>query len=73
MSLLTTIGDVPLYSTIDEAIRWAVARGLGSYHTHEFEGQTGYMGGTNHEQATNPSAPTTTTTNTSSSSSGGGY
>tara|TARA_R110000796_G_scaffold12830_1_gene41936 strand:+ start:257 stop:484 length:228 start_codon:yes stop_codon:yes gene_type:complete len=75
MSLLTTIGDVPLYSTIDEAIRWAVARGLGSYHTHEFEGQTGYMGGKDHAQATNPSTPTTTTTttNTSSSSSGGGY
>ena len=73
MSLLTTIGDVPLYSTIEEAMKWAVLRGLGGYHTHEFEGQTGYMGGTNHEQATNPSAPTTTTTTTTSSSGGGGY
>jgi len=74
MSLLTTIGGVPLYSTIEEAMKWAVVRGLGGYHTHEFEGQTGYMGGKDHAQATNPSAPTTTTTtNTSSSSSGGGY
>ena len=76
MSLLTTIGGVPLYSTIEEAMKWAVLRGLGGYHTHEFEAQTGYMGGKDHAQATNPSAPTTTTTtttNTSSSSSGGGY
>ena len=75
MSLLTTIGGVPLYSTIEEAMKWAVVRGLGGYHTHEFKGQTGYMGGKDHAQATNPSAPTTTTTttNTSSSSSGGGY
>jgi hypothetical protein len=76
MSLLTTIGGVPLYSTIKEAIQWAVARGLGTYHTHEFEGQIGYMGGKDHAQATNPSAPTTTTTTTTtttSSSGGGGY
>ena len=73
MSLLTTIGGVPLYDTIEEAMRWGVLRGLGSYHVHDFEGQTGYMGGKDHAQATNPSAPTTTTTNTSSSSSGGGY
>jgi len=74
MSLLTTIGGVPLYDTIEEAMRWGVLRGLGSYHVHDFEGQTGYMGGKDHAQATNPSAPTinTTPTNTSSSS-GGGY
>jgi len=74
MSLLTTIGGVPLYSTIEEAMKWAIVRGLGGYHTHEFESQTGYMGGKDHAQATNPSASTsnTTSTSTSSSSSGGG-
>jgi len=78
MSLLTTIGGVPLYSTIEEAMKWAVLRGLGGYHTHEFEAQTGYMGGKDHAQATNPSAPTTTVRSSrtsssgSSSSSGGG-
>jgi len=72
MSLLTTIGGVPLYSTIEEAMKWAVLRGLGGYHTHEFQNQTGYMGGKDHAQATNPSAPTSNTSPTSTTSSSGG-
>ena len=55
MSLLTTINGIPLYSTIEEAMRWAVTNDLRSYHTHEFQGQIGYMGGADHAQATNPS------------------
>ena len=63
MSLITNIAGVPLYSTIQEALDWAVANGLSGYHTHNWQGQQGYMGGTNHLQATgmptNSNAPST--------------
>tara|TARA_Y100001937_G_scaffold1618_1_gene2109 strand:+ start:664 stop:870 length:207 start_codon:yes stop_codon:yes gene_type:complete len=52
MSLLTNINGVPLYSTIQEALNWAASKGLSGYHTHQYQGQTGYMGGINHNQAT---------------------
>tara|TARA_R100001443_G_scaffold70644_1_gene78963 strand:- start:356 stop:562 length:207 start_codon:yes stop_codon:yes gene_type:complete len=52
MSLLTNINGVPLYSTIQEALNWASSNGLSGYHTHQYQGQTGYMGGSNHAQAT---------------------
>ncbi len=77
---------MPLFTTIQEALAWALANGLSGYHTHNFQGQTGYMGGINHQQATgmplNTNAPTasstpttsnTPTTGTSSSGGGGGY
>jgi len=72
MSLLTTINGIPLYSTIEEAMRWAVTNDLRSYHTHEFQGQTGYMGGADHAQATNPSTPTSNSTPTNTTTTGGG-
>jgi uncharacterized protein YvpB len=46
--ILTTIDGVPLYSTVEEALQWATSRNLTGYHTHEYQGQTGYMGGANH-------------------------
>ena len=53
MSLITNIAGIPLYSTIQEALTWAAANGLSGYHTHNRQGQQGYMGGANHLQATN--------------------
>tara|TARA_R110000765_G_scaffold148022_1_gene250528 strand:+ start:229 stop:627 length:399 start_codon:yes stop_codon:yes gene_type:complete len=53
MSILTYINKVPLYTTIDEAIRWAKynnilnATGL-NYHPHKYMSVTGYMGGKLH-------------------------
>tara|TARA_Y100001938_G_C8002558_1_gene385518 strand:+ start:658 stop:915 length:258 start_codon:yes stop_codon:yes gene_type:complete len=51
MALLTTISGIPLFSTVQEALAWAIANGLSGYHTHFFNGQVGYMGGTNHSTA----------------------
>ena len=51
MAILTVIDGVPLYTTSREALDWADSRGLTGYHTHVFDGQTGYMGGTSHQQA----------------------
>ena len=53
MSILTTIGGIPLFSTIAEALAWASQRGLSGYHTHMYQGQIGYMGGATHNVATN--------------------
>ena len=46
--ILTTIDRIPLYYTIQEAVQWASSRGLTGYHTHIYQGQTGYMGGSSH-------------------------
>jgi len=58
MSILTNIGGIPLFSTMQEALSWASANGLSGYHTHfHLIGgvnkyyQMGYMGGVNHSQA----------------------
>tara|TARA_R100000458_G_C8084754_1_gene117973 strand:- start:249 stop:500 length:252 start_codon:yes stop_codon:yes gene_type:complete len=53
MSVLTTIDGVPLFSSISEAVNWASQRGLSGYHTHMYQGQTGYMGGSTHNTVTN--------------------
>ena len=57
MALLTTIGNIPLYSTVQEALAWAKANGLTGYHTHNFQGKVGYMGGTTHQRATRKPTP----------------
>ena len=84
MSLITNIAGIPLFTTVGEALAWANANGLSGYHTHNYQGQVGYMGGANHLQATGlpvntnapPPPPTTTppppTTNYSTGGSGGG-
>ena len=43
--ILTTIDNIPLYSTLQEALSWASANGLTGYHTHMYQGTLGYMGG----------------------------
>lgn len=57
MALLTTIDGIPLYSTLEEAIYWANLNGLEGYHTHQFQGETGYMGGLSHGNVTGQSTP----------------
>ena len=80
MSVLTNINGIPLFSTLQEALNWGSSYGLVGYHTHTYNGQTGYMGGANHTTAVNtptlstPTPPVTrtttrTTTRTSSVSS----
>ena len=51
MSVLTTINGIPLFSTLQEAMAWAVGNNVSGYHTHTYEGQTGYMGGATHGAA----------------------
>ena len=68
MSVLTTIGGVPLFSTSEEAVAWATSRGLQGTHTHVYQGQTGYMGGATHNEAASTLGQNTTTTSNT-----GGY
>jgi len=72
MAVLTTIAGVPLFSTIQEALAWANQRGLSGYHIHNWQGQQGYMGGTNHQQATGFPLNTNAPSGGSGGSSGGG-
>ena len=51
MSLITTIDGIPLYTTTQEALSWAVSNGLTEYHEHSYKEQIGYMGGETHEIA----------------------
>ena len=51
MGLLTTIDEIPLYSTVQEAIEWADRNGLNGAHIHKWKGRLGYMGGANHAEA----------------------
>jgi len=68
--ILTMIGGIPLFTTIEEAQSWALANGLAGYHTHRYTGKIGYMGGTTHTVATSSK---TKTNPTPTRSSGGGY
>ena len=79
MAVLGTIGGVPVYSTIQEALNYARANGLTGYHTHVVSGVVGYMGGSSHSTATGSRqsniqfGPLGGTTNiTSGGSTGGG-
>jgi hypothetical protein len=53
--MLAIIGGIPVFSTSAEAIQWGKKFGLTSYHTHMvsqgFSQVTGYMGGSNHNEA----------------------
>jgi hypothetical protein len=79
--ILTTIDGIPLFSTVAEAQGWASSYGISGYHTHNHQGQTGYMGGANHTQIVrsiisinnNNTTPTTSSTLNSSSGSSSGY
>ena len=64
MAIIATIGRVPLFTTVQEALAWARANGLSGYHTHNWQGQLGYMGGTTHTAATGRSTITRSTSQT---------
>ena len=49
MSLLVYLGELPLFTTIEEAEAWGGAFGITGYHTHLHNGVIGYMSGENHE------------------------
>jgi len=51
MAVLTTIAGVPLFTTTQEALTWAAGNNCSGYHTHNYQGQQGFMGCTNHLQA----------------------
>ena len=48
MSLITTVDGIPLYTTIQEAVSWAMSNNLRGYHEHIYKEQIGYMGGESH-------------------------
>jgi len=77
MPVLTMIAGVPLYTTVQEALNWAAANNCSGYHTHNHQGQQGYMGCANHQSASgmplNSNAPTTGSSGGGGSTSGGGY
>ena len=75
MSLLTNIDGIPLYSTVKEALDWARANGLRGFHTHQYNGVTGYMGGFTHSRSTGTSQNNNTQPPSASpmSGSGGSY
>ena len=51
MAVITRINGVPLFSSIQEALRWGRFNRLkGGYHIHYWEGRKGYMGGNNHSE-----------------------
>ena len=52
MSILTTITGIPVFTTMQEALNWAIKNKIRGYHTHKINGKLGYMGGINHKQAT---------------------
>ena len=72
MSVIGSIAGVPLFSTVQEALAWAMAKGLTGYHTHDLQGEMGYMGGANHQQATGTPTNTNIPSGSSGSSGGGG-
>tara|TARA_R100000951_G_C2596737_1_gene166906 strand:- start:291 stop:917 length:627 start_codon:yes stop_codon:yes gene_type:complete len=51
MPILTYIDDIPLFTNKSEAIAWGATSSprLVGYHTHEHEGQIGYMAGRFHK------------------------
>jgi len=60
MPILTTIDGAPLFNTINEALYWGHSVGLTGYHTHQYLGKTGYMGGVNHGNTVTGNVPLAT-------------
>ena len=73
MAILKHIDGIPLYSTTQEALLYAANNRLTGYHTHVYNGQTGYMGGSTHGQAASSSQGLNGSNQTGGSSQTGGY
>ena len=50
MSILTNIDNIPLFSTVQEALDWSSDNNTSGWHSHYHLGQQGYMGGPLHSQ-----------------------
>ena len=51
MAVITRINGIPLFSSIQGALRWGKFNRLKSgYHVHYWEGKKGYMGGDTHSE-----------------------
>ena len=72
MSILTTIDGKPLFSTPAEALAWGASRGLVGYHTHIYQGVTGYMAGATHGQSASSSQGSATSNSFNTPTGGGG-
>ena len=53
MTTLKSMGGIPLFTTMQEALNWAISSGIRGYHTHTVNGVLGYMGGVNHAEISN--------------------
>ena len=53
VGILTYIDNVPLFSSIQQALSYGQSIGLTGYHTHTFQGVTGYMAGFSHSESVN--------------------
>ena len=73
MSILTTIDGIPLFSTPIEALDYGSSKGLVGYHTHIYNGITGYMAGDTHGQAASSSSGSSTSNTIISPDGGSGY
>ena len=73
MSILTTIDGIPLFTTPTEALEYGNIKGLVGYHTHIYNGQTGYMGGPTHGQAASSSQGLNDSNQTGGGGQTGGY
>jgi hypothetical protein len=81
MAILTTIDNIPVFSTPREVKSWGLQYGVRSYHIHYVDDKKGYMAGTSHDHIKEIiSGEGTTITNYSArnsisggSSTGGGY
>ena len=73
MSLIGNIDNIPVFTTIAEALAWGARYGITGYHSHRLNGQLGYMAGTTHEdiKAANLNITTNTTSTTTRVSSSG--
>ena len=56
MSILTTIDGIPVFDNVLEAENWGISNGVQGTHKHLYLGQAGYMGGSSHSSALNPTA-----------------
>ena len=73
MAILTTINEIPLFTTVQEALNWAAGNNCSGYHTHTYQGQLGYMGCASHGSALNSNTQPTSSYGSSGSSGGGNY
>jgi len=51
MAILTYINGIPLYSSEQEALSFSRENGITGFHTHQYQGVTGFMGGVDHNNA----------------------